>query len=172
MDLHIQTVASDNLPEKQRRYFQRQGARIFGAEELKFEWAEPDWWIFAEAAGAPASWLALTERRIFVHDEPLRITGIGSVITLPDYRGRKLATRLMEAAGEYMMEDLSVDAGLLLCDSSLLHFYKRLGWEPLSGNVYFEQPAGRQCWEECAMVLHGLRVDWPPGDIDLNGLPW
>ena len=79
------------------------------------------------------STLRIWNRWVHLGSTPVRMGGIGGVTTHPDYRGRGIATRLMEHAAEYMRDD-GYDLGLLFTMIPA-RFYRRLGWScvPLMG---------------------------------------
>ena len=79
------------------------------------------------------STLRIWDRWVHLGATPVRMGGIGGVTTHPDYRGRGIATRLMEHAAEYMRDD-GYDLGLLFTMIPA-RFYRRLGWccVPLMG---------------------------------------
>ena len=97
---------------------------------------------------------------------------IGGVATLPEWRGRGLASVAMEKAAAFMDEELGVEFGLLLVDEVTAPFYRRLGWELVPGPLVFDQPGGKATFPELTMVLPFAGRKWPPGPIDLRGLPW
>ena len=83
--------------------------------------------------GRIVSTLRIWDRWVHLGSTPVRMGGIGGVTTHPDYRGRGIATRLMEHAAEYMRDD-GYDLGLLFTMIPA-GFYRRLGWScvPLMG---------------------------------------
>lgn len=79
------------------------------------------------------STLRIWDRWVHLGSTPVRMGGIGGVSTHPDYRGRGLATKLMEQTAEYLRGD-GYDLGLLFTMIPA-RFYRRLGWccVPLMG---------------------------------------
>ena len=65
--------------------------------------------------GRIVSMLRIWDRWVHLGTTPVRMGGIGDVNTHPDYRGRGIATRLMEHAAEYMRDD-GYDLGLLFTE--------------------------------------------------------
>ncbi|MDA1191462.1 MAG: GNAT family N-acetyltransferase [Candidatus Poribacteria bacterium] len=65
------------------------------------------------------------ERRMLIDGVPIKLGGIGSVATLPEFRGRGYSTNVLGDAITYM-----VDEGyeLSLLSTGLTKFYERLGW--------------------------------------------
>jgi len=60
-------------------------------------------------------------------ERPLRIGGVGGVMTYPAFRGEGHATALMERVAAYLADD-GFDLGMLFCDPETEPFYERLGW--------------------------------------------
>jgi hypothetical protein len=94
------------------------------------------------------------------------------MVTLPAYRGRGYASRLLRETQATWFEPAQATAGLLLCADHLLPFYSRLGWHRISGRVRYAQPAGEREWAASCMLLDP-RAELPHDRcIDLCGLPW
>jgi hypothetical protein len=47
-----------------------------------------------------------------------------------------------------------------------------LGWQVVEGPLTFDQPQGKVTFPDVTMVLPCAGKEWPPGVIDLCGLPW
>jgi hypothetical protein len=67
------------------------------------------------------------------------VGGIGGVKTHPALRGRGFATTAIQRALDFFQEQGDVDFGLLVCESSLVPFYERLGWGSLPGDLFVTQ---------------------------------
>jgi predicted N-acetyltransferase YhbS len=70
--------------------------------------------------------LRVWERTIRVRGEKLRAAGIGSLLTLPEYRGRGIARALLEDTENYLLES-DYDLGLLFTIIGT-PYYEALGW--------------------------------------------
>jgi GNAT superfamily N-acetyltransferase len=66
-----------------------------------------------------------------VPGRPLRIAGVGGVMTYPEFRREGHASALMEKAGAHIREG-AFDLGMLFCDGENVPFYAALGWQPLA----------------------------------------
>jgi predicted acetyltransferase len=62
---------------------------------------------------------------------PLRIAGVGGVMTYPQFRREGHASALMERAGTNIREG-GFEIGMLFCDAENVPFYAALGWQPLA----------------------------------------
>ena len=145
---------------------------FWGLIDYHYQWSEADWHVMEYADGILVSYLAIVERLGAVNEQPVKLGGIGAVATLPEWRGRGLASVAMEKAADFMDDELGVEFGLLLCDQSTLPFYRRLGWELVPGPLVFDQPGGKVTFPDLTMVLPFATRIWPQGTIDLRGLPW
>jgi GNAT superfamily N-acetyltransferase len=145
---------------------------FWGLIDYHYEWSEADWHVMMRVDGMLVSYLAIVERVGAVNERPVKLGGIGGVATVPEWRGRGLASAVMGKAAAFMDDELSVEFGLLLCDETTVPFYRRLGWEIVPGPLVFDQPGGKTTFPDLTMVLPFAGRAWPQGTIDLRGLPW
>ncbi|HEX6842475.1 MAG TPA: GNAT family N-acetyltransferase [Stellaceae bacterium] len=104
---------------------------------------------------------------------PIRIGGIGGVMTHPAYRRRGLATAALSHAERLYRDDVGVAFSLLFCEPRLATFYADRGWHSFRGSVIVEQPGGRGPFTIMSTMVRGLgRPAATEGIIDLCGLPW
>lgn len=73
--------------------------------------------------------LRVWDRVLNVRGVPLRAGGVGSLLSLPDFRGKGIATGLLEDAERYFVED-GYDLGLLFTIIGTTYYDAR-GWTPL-----------------------------------------
>jgi len=74
-----------------------------------------------------ASWppfYNIIERTVSIDGRPVRVAGVNNVITLPAYRGRGIASRLLRESQSVWFDSLGAECGLLLCADALLPFYR------------------------------------------------
>jgi GNAT superfamily N-acetyltransferase len=149
------------------------GKDLFGLDAYGYQWApDEDKHVLVRVDGQLACHVGIVRREVQVGAETLAVGGLGSVITLPAYRGRGLARLALERASEYMRTTLAVPFALLVCRDDLVPFYAPQGWERVDAPVYFDQPAGKVRSAAVLMVQrYGPRA-WPPGAVDLRGLPF
>ncbi|MBN2311846.1 MAG: GNAT family N-acetyltransferase [Candidatus Hydrogenedentes bacterium] len=169
---HVEVRKAGSLSEEERALINDWTQRLFGAAELEHEWADPDWRILVWCTGALASHLAICERVALAGGAEVKLAGIGSVMTPPEWQGRGLASAAMCRAAEFMRDELLADFGFLLCSETLVPMYARLGWQVVPGPMVFAQSTGMETWHEAVMVLPCTARDWPEGLIDLCGPPW
>jgi GNAT superfamily N-acetyltransferase len=97
---------------------------------------------------------------------------LGTVMTAKAHQRQGVASATVEAANEIILGNFQADFGVLLCKTSLVPFYERLGWRLMTNPVLAEQPAGKIRWAHAAMLLFGARVKTLPEELDLCGLPF
>jgi aminoglycoside 2'-N-acetyltransferase I len=137
-----------------------------------YQWAEADWRVLVYEGNELVSTLEIVERNAKAGTQPVFLGGIGGVCTHPDCRGRGLASLAMQAAAEFMRQQLKVEFGLLMCDIKRIHLYGSLGWQVINGALYFDQPGGKVMEPGTTMMLICGNRPWPGGDVDLCGLPF
>src|SRR4051794_32119946 len=83
---------------------------------MSYSWTnDPTWRVIAREDGQVVSHASIHEREVLVNGEPVRIVGIGAVMTAPEYQGRGLATAVLRRAQQLMCEELQVPFALLIC---------------------------------------------------------
>jgi aminoglycoside 2'-N-acetyltransferase I len=170
--MEIEVKRTDELAESERAHIHAWLIQQFGAESGDYEWSDVDWHVMLRVDGQLVSHVEIVERTGTVAGQPVKLGGIGGVVTLPEWRGRGLATATLERAAAFMRDELQVAFGLLICDERMIPFYNRLGWQVVEGPLTFDQPGGKVMSAEVTMVLPCAGADWPEGTIDLCGLPW
>jgi aminoglycoside 2'-N-acetyltransferase I len=102
---------------------------------------------------------------------PVRIGGIGGVMTAPTVRCRGYASRALDRATGYMA-DLDADFGLLFCEPHNDRFYDDRRWHAFRGTVLAVQDAATQAFTLMGARILSLKCAPQGGVIDLKGLPW
>ncbi len=164
-DRELTTAERESTDDCLRRAF-------WGLIDYHYQWSDADWHVMVHIDGSLVSYVAIVERVGAVDERPVRLGGVGAVATLPEWRGRGLASVAMEKAAAFMDYELGVEFGLLLVDEATVPFYRRLGWELVPGPLVFDQPGGKVTFPDLTMVLPFAGREWPQGTIDLRGLPW
>jgi GNAT superfamily N-acetyltransferase len=138
-----------------------------------YQWAPKVWRTLAWVDGDVAGHAGIVPRTAEVDGRPIFLGGISGVWTTPKHRGLGLGQAVLAAAAVFVRDYLSAAFGLLLCRRELEPFYERLRWRRVTGPLVFEQPGRRVTWPLSVMVLRcAASAEWPPGTIDLCGLPW
>jgi len=100
------------------------------------------------------------------------VVGVGSVIVTRSLRGRGLLSRLFEPLLA-LAEGLGPERAMLFCRPELVELYRRRGFIEIDAPVWVDQPGGRIEMPLAAM-WRALRdgAEWPPGRVDVRGLPF
>jgi GNAT superfamily N-acetyltransferase len=170
--MEIEVKRTNELAESERAYIDAWLIQQFAEESGDYEWSDVDWHVLLRVNGQLVSHVEIVERIGAVDGRPVKLGGIGGVVTLPEWRGRGLATATLERAAAFMCEELQVAFGLLICGRDMIPFYSRLGWQVVAGPLVFDQPGGKVVFDDVTMVLPCVGQEWPEGAIDLCGLPW
>jgi predicted GNAT family N-acyltransferase len=101
-----------------------------------------------------------------------KVVGVGSVIVTRSLRGQGLLSRLVEPLMR-LAEEMGPDRAMLFCRPELVALYRRWGFVEIAAPVGADQPDGRIEMPQAAMwrpLRHG--AEWPPGRVDVVGLPF
>ena len=133
-----------------------------------FEWNTPDWHFHGVKDANLACYLSITNNHCVIgNDMKVTIAGIGSVMTDLPYRGHGIAGTLVQAASEFIKNELRPDFGLLFCNPKLAPYYAKYGWTEILSPVYFPHSSGEKLWQENAMYLSCEKPVWPQGNVKL-----
>lgn len=137
-----------------------------------YRWAEPDYYGILNVEEQIAGRLAVFDRQVSAGGVVVRVGGIGGVATKPHFRRRGVASALLSHAAEFMKNDLRAEFGFLLCRREVSPVYAKLRWTRIDGPTIFSQPGGTEIYPHDTMILPLAGKEWPPGPIDMMGLPW
>ena len=177
--MEISVLADSELSDVERNEIDAVCDQAFGAAQgeetnsFDFQWvSQNDWHVVVKLDGAILSHVGIVERTGTVDGYPVNLGGIGAVATSPGKQNQGLASAAMQMAAGFMQDSLKVDFGLLVCSQETARFYRKLRWQEVAGPVIFDQPQGKVTFREVTMILPCVKKEWPPGTIDLCGLPW
>jgi GNAT superfamily N-acetyltransferase len=152
------------------------GDDIFGTAHLNLSYRpktgeEVRFLLYAETAG-PVSHAAALKHRARANDQPVLIGGIGGVVTIPAFRKRGYAGRLVREATAFLRDEWQADLALLFCIDRMRGYYERLGWRKAGCEVLLDQPAGK-----VPSPFHVMTVSFDSrfetiDTIDLNSASW
>lgn len=169
MDREIQIIpvaeASSELEKTLRDWFEEEFGRAG-------RWAEPDYYLTLSVEGQLAGRLAVFDRQVSVGGEIAKVGGIGGVATKAEFRHRGVASALLSRAAAFMKDDLGVEFGYLLCRHEVSPVYAKLGWIRVPGPTTFARAGATATYPHDTMILQLTPRVWPPGAIDMLGLPW
>jgi GNAT superfamily N-acetyltransferase len=101
------------------------------------------------------------------------VVGVGSVVVTRARRGEGLMTRVFDALLE-LAAGMGPERAMLFCRPDLECLYTKWDFEAIDAPVWADQPGGRVEMPQTAM-WRPLRDDvagWPPGRVDVRGLPF
>jgi aminoglycoside 2'-N-acetyltransferase I len=144
--------------------------------EREFEsidrWRAADYYVLLNRGGQLAGRLGVLDSEVSVGNQFIRVGGIGGVATKPAFRHRGVASAMLARVAEFMKSDLRMEFGLLLCRHEVSPVYAKMGWVMVPGPTTFARAGVAATYPNDTMILRlGERV-WPPGPIDMLGLPW
>jgi hypothetical protein len=170
MKPQFEVYSKSDLSTKQKADLAEWFDTEFG--HIPYQWADPDWYVLASMASGWICRLGIVERTVFVDGQSIAVAGISGVITHSAWRGRKIASTVLKKAADHINDELDVEFALLLCRQEMAPVYAKLGWMSVDGPTVFWQPTGKLTYPKLTMILECGRKSWPPGPIDLCGLPW
>lgn len=171
MEPSIEICAARNLAPEQQEEVDEWFQLEFG--HIPYQWTPPDWRVLARVEDTLIGHLAIIERRVVsVDGQPIPIAGIGGVMTRLAWRGRGIASAMLEQTVAFIKNELAAEFCLLLCREEVAPLYARFGWKRVEGPTTFQQPVGKMIYPRLTMILSCRGREWPIGPIDLCGLPW
>jgi len=170
----VDIIAAPNLSGDLRAALKDLERRAFPPQENNpYVWDKPQWHVIVRVEGEPVSYLGLFSRDCTVGGQPVKLGGVGSVMTAPEHRRQGHSTAALERAAAFLRDAVRADFGLLVTGLNLIPFYGRLGWQAVTDPLIFTQPDGSShTWHDVTMILPLGKQQWPGGAIDLYGLPW
>jgi GNAT superfamily N-acetyltransferase len=168
----VKVRVEDSVSDEERHELFGWGEDIFVVEGLNLKWRPKDLHLFVDVDGRPVTHVGLLQHTISVDGRPVKVCGVGAVVTTRTAHGQGYASHAMRHVKSLMCDEWGVDFGLLFCRDPLVSFYERLGWQLLKEPVEIEQPSGAINFPLNVMVLPCKAESWPEGRIQLNGLPW
>jgi predicted N-acetyltransferase YhbS len=120
--------------------------------------------------------LGLERRAIEVGSEDVAVAGVAAFAVAPSHQRQGLGRRLTIELLRVLLADLPASFAILGCRPAIAPFYAATGWHRLSVTTRALDPesGGWAVTDGPTFVLpagSGLAT-WPPGPIDLRGMPW
>ena len=139
---------------------------------IRYQWAPSEWYVSERLDGHLAGSLTTVTRQMTAGGEPMRVAGIGNVITKSEYRRRGVASAMLRASADHSRTRLNAEFGVLICRREVGPVYEKSGWVRVEGPTRSLQPTGPATYPGDTMILKLTAREWPGGAIDLCGLPW
>ena len=162
---------ADSLSEAETQQLYGWGDDIFGADAFNLRWRPKDLHFLLEIDGIPVSHVGILKHDVLVAGEPMKVGGVGGVVTLPAWQRHGYARELMQHTVDFLSR-WEIDAGFLFCMPWRVAFYESQGWQVVHQPVTVEQPNGEILSPLGVMVIPTGKFVWPEGEIHLNSFPW
>lgn len=180
MDAKIQVLPVDQLSPGEQAALQALGNAAYPSDPAApqpgrgREWAGPTYRVLVwHPDGRLAAHAGLLVRDALANEQPVRVGGIGGVVTHPDMRRQGLAAAAMTHAVDFFRDLGDVDFALLVCAPRLLAYYAHLGWRQFGGRLIVHQWGETEEFTFNRVMAYPLRSSsMPEGVIDLLGPPW
>lgn len=137
------------------------------------EWASAQWRVICwNELGQALSHVGVVMRNGQSDERPVKIGGVGGVMTYPSTRRRGLASSAISRAIQFFSGQ-NADFALLVCEPEMVPIYERMGWRLYRGELFVTQHGERCLFTFNLPMLHPVGTDGPTaGTIDLLGPPW
>jgi predicted N-acetyltransferase YhbS len=169
----VETVELQNVGPDEWEAVLDGETHAFGVVGAEFSWANKERHVaVCDGAGQPVALAGAMVAQVTVGGEDFPVVGIGSVIVTQTMRGGGLALRVVEAVMEIAGE-LGPERAMLFCGEELTTLYARFGFQAIEAPVSAEQSGGRVVMPMSAMwapLADG--IDWPAGDVSVQGRPF
>ena len=156
-----------------------------GDSAERMSWQPKEWYIAARGedgtlialAGAAAGAVDIENAGGF------DVLGVGGVFVHASHRGRGLAMLVVrELLARARTDPASPERAMLFCRTLLTGLYEKLGFRQIEASVWAQQPEGRvempilAMWRPLSASddpgLAPADPGWPPGRVDIRGLPF
>lgn len=146
-----------------------------GGPAESMTWCEGKRYLVAlddSGGGEPEAVIGVLVAAVEAGGERFDVVGVGSLIVAESRRRQGLGGQLLERGLE-LAGQMGPERAMLFCEDALVARYSRYGFELIEGPVFAEQPDGRiempmnSMWRP---LCEGAR--WPPGRVDVLGLPF
>lgn len=178
-DVHLTSVAG--LTEGERAEAKALSLAVYPPEQLAswpgrhLEWTFPSEWCVRvwSPAGELSSYTGIVTRQALHNGQPVKIGGLCGIKTHPNARKQGYAALGVEKALAFFREQQDIDFALLVCQSSTMDYYSKLGWQAFNGQLMVMQYGAQTEFTLNKTMTYGIKSAAPAsGIIDLCGLPW
>jgi GNAT superfamily N-acetyltransferase len=168
----ITLAETELLSAEEYRHLNEWGPDVFDTAHLGLSFRGKDHHFLLYDDGRLASHVGVLAHTVTADGHPLRVGGLGGVVTVPGFQRRGHAARLMRRAAEWFAARGDLDAGLLFCLPKMLSYYGRLGWTRTDARVVIDQPSGPIVSPLHVMLLPVRGALDDIRHLDLASLPW
>ena len=195
--MSIQVRRVKKLSDDERRLLYGWGTDIFGGDHLQLRYRAMDWHFVVYADGRPVSQQGVCQQAVKVNVRcidihrlrprrvarwvyrlanrnvpSIKVGGIGGWVAPPSAQRQWYAAFAWKHALKFIRDELGLDFMLGFAVDRMRPHYERIHAQVIPDPVYFDQPAGKVRCPTNTMVLSLRGKAWPPGIVDIGGLPW
>jgi len=170
-DLVFERCRWDEIPPDEEDVF-GWGTDLFGVQAYELQWATPEWRFLMRIDSNPVVHIAVLGRTVTVGGRTETVGGMSRLVTVPQLRSQGLATLALNYAARFVANELGLPFAMGFCVDHMVPFYRERGWQQVDARVMIEQPTGNRLSPCICLVLPCGAREWPPGDVDVCGLPW
>jgi hypothetical protein len=185
------------LSDDEKRQLFGWGTDVFGARGLNLRLREPEYHIVVYDDGRAAAKMSVCRQAVKVNvrwigihrwrprrlarwvyelvnrDVPSIMVGGGGGFVAPPTSGAPwYAAFAHRHAVKMVRDEWGLDFFLGFCLDRMVPNYERIHAQVIPGPVYIDQPAGKVRCPINTMVICLRKKPWPPGIVDIGGLPW
>jgi hypothetical protein len=175
-DLQIKFLPQVEIPASLQLRIDTLDHLSFAGEESNetkgITWDSGEWMGLGFIGKELVTQMSLPKREILVGAERIWVAGVSGMATHPGFQHKGYGSALLRASASFMHEEMKVPFGLLVCGYEIQRFYELSHWQLVASRLFFTQADQRRELPAKVMVLLLENQIWPPGEIDLCGLPW
>ena len=138
----------------------------------KLQWRPTETHVFLSAGGKRQCHVGIVEQIVEIAGAPMRIAGIGGVLSRKESRGCGYGRLTMLAAEDFARREMGVEFMLLFCRLAVQRWYDLLGWAKVCCVVWADQSDGEVQIPLVAMTKNLGAKPWPQGEVHLRSRPW
>jgi predicted GNAT family N-acyltransferase len=170
--IELRELAGDHTADERAELHDGE-VNAFESAHLGIYWEDHERRIVLYEDGRMIACAGLLVAPVSVGGETFDVVGVGGVIVTHSRRGQGLARLVMDGALRRAAE-LGPEFALLFCRPDRAGFYAKLGFVRVSEPVQVGQPDDKRVTMPLETMWRPLRAGaaWPPGPVDLPGLPF
>ena len=161
---------------QENQLIRKWGNEAWGDLELcqKFEYQSgADYCVLVYSGDEFVGFAAVSKRSVKLDGvNELSMGCVGGVITDPKYRGKGYGSVMMNEVHRLIFDTLRCDFGGLLCENTVVNFYRKLGWTLNKGVALVDRDNEKTEWPEAFMYYAKSDCVVEANEVDLCGLPW
>lgn len=140
----IKIEITDNLSGEDWRVLTTWREHVFSPEGIGTDWVGGELHIRASSEGNVIGHVGFDTYTLIIDGEETRCIGIGAVVVVPEFQGRRLPARMFEKLRDWRDgKDPNLPL-VLCCPKFLVNYYKNHGFTEIRSEVYYLQKGDYQ----------------------------